>query len=101
MSVNNSYRSGSTVSFASSTTISSPTNYDVYDKFTEIYYQSDMKERFSLISTITEYINHPVYSHLLKTMDTVNAYYIIGYLKSQRLCSLYDILEKICIDYLD
>lgn len=89
--------SSSTISNASSVSIS-PTpslEMDVYDKFAEIYFSVDMKIRNVLLRHITNYITHPVYIHLLRTMDETNLHYVMGYLRSQRFVELYDILTVI------
>jgi hypothetical protein len=89
------HTSDSTLSFASSTTISSVPQDDIYDKFIDLYISSDIKERFALIKTINNKINHPAYSHLLKTMDYTNVHYIMGYLRSQHFGEMYTIIEQI------
>lgn len=86
--------SNSTISYASSQSIS-PLQLDVYDKFIDIYFNCHTKVQVILIKTISEYVRHPVYIHLLKTMDIKNADYIIGYLRSQRSIELYNILDRI------
>jgi hypothetical protein len=89
--------SSSTISNAPSVSIS-PTpslEMDVYDKFAEIYFSVDMKIRNVLLRHITNYITHPVYTHLLRTMDETNSQYVMGYLRSQRFIELYDILNLI------
>lgn len=89
--------SSSTISNASSVSIS-PTlslEMDVYDKFAEIYFSVDMKIRNVLVKRITDYITHPVYIHLLRTMDENNLQYVMGYLRSQRFGEMYDILNLI------
>jgi hypothetical protein len=89
--------SSSTISNASSVSIS-PTpslEIDVYDKFAEIYFSVDMKIRNVLLKRITDYVTHPVYIHLLRTMDETNLHYVMGYLRSQRFGEMYDILNII------
>jgi len=68
---------------------------DVYDKFTQIYFSVNMKIRNILLKRILAYNPHPVYTHLLKTMDESNSHYVMGYLQSQRSAELYDILNII------
>lgn len=85
--------SDSTLSFASSTTISSID--DIYDKFIELYFNSDIKQRFLLITSITNSIRHLSYIHMFKTMDLSNIHYVIGYLKSQRSSEMYNSIENI------
>ena len=89
--------SSSTISNTSSVSIS-PTpslEMDVYDKFAEIYFSVDIKIRNVLLKRITDYITHPVYTHLLRTMDETNLQYVMGYLRSQRFGELYNILNLI------
>ncbi len=68
---------------------------DCYDKFIDIYFNSHIKVQNMLIKTISDYVQHPVYSHLLNTMEYSNAHYIIGYLRSQKNYELYTIIENI------
>jgi hypothetical protein len=68
---------------------------DVYDKFAEIYFSVDMKIRNVLLKRITDYIPHPVYIHLLRTMDENNLQYVMGYIRSQRVVEMYNILNLI------
>ncbi len=80
---------------------SSPTNEriiynrDIFDDFIETFYTCDIKVQRVLLTTIINYVNHPAYAHLLKTMDKDNSGYIMGYLRSQRSYSLYTILDRI------
>jgi hypothetical protein len=87
----------STISNASSVSISPPPSLemDVYDKFAEIYFSVDMKIRNVLLKRITDYIPHPVYIHLLRTMDENNLQYVMGYIRSQRVVEMYNILNLI------
>jgi hypothetical protein len=89
--------SSSTISNASSVSISPPPSLemDVYDKFADIYFSVDMKIRNVLLKRITNYVTHPVYIHLLRTMDETNSQYVMGYLRSQRFGELYNILNLI------
>lgn len=90
--------SDSTISFTSLTTISSlPQDdiYDIYDKFIELFINSDIKQKFVLITNITNSIKHLSYIHILKTMDNNNVYHVIGYLKSQHSSEMYNALEYI------
>jgi hypothetical protein len=77
----------------------SPTSFkaekDIYDTFLDIYFSSELKVQSVLIQKITDYVGHPVYTHLLRTMDKDNAHHVIGYLKSQRSVELYFILDQI------
>jgi hypothetical protein len=89
----------STLSYSSSQSISPPRSpspvLDVYDKFINIYFSSDIKVQSILLKTITDYIIHPAYKHLLKTMDQDNAHHVMGYLRSQRSVEMYFILDYI------
>jgi len=73
----------------------SPIPIDIYDKFAEIYFSVDMKIRNVILKRITDYVTHPVYIHLLRTMDETNSQYVMGYLRSQRFGELYNILNLI------
>jgi hypothetical protein len=68
---------------------------DVYDLFLDIYFYADIKIRQVLLKRINDYVGHPVYKHLLDTMDKNNAHYVMGYLRSQKLGELYNILKYI------
>ncbi len=68
---------------------------DVYDKFSDIYFSCDMKVRSILLKTIIDFVGHPAYAHLLKTMDNENAHHVMGYLRSQRSVEMYIILDRI------
>jgi hypothetical protein len=70
-------------------------NKDVYDKFIDLYFSVDLKVQSVFIKLIENFVNHDVYTHLLKTMEKDNAYFIMGYLRSQRSIELYSILDKI------
>lgn len=69
---------------------------DVYERFMDIYFQQHPKVKMVLLKKITDYVAHPVYTHLLNTMDRDNAHHVVGYLRSQRCFELYSILENIC-----
>ncbi len=73
-------------------------NRDVFDDFIEVFYNSHIKVQNVLLETIINYIKHPAYAHLLRTMDKNNACYVIGYLRSQRSFELYTILERIMMN---
>jgi hypothetical protein len=86
-----------TNSNASSVSIS-PTpslEMDVYDKFSNIYFSCDIKVRSILLKTVIEFVQHPTYTHLLKTMDNENAHHVMGYLRSQHSVEMYYILDQI------
>lgn len=92
----------STLSTTSSVSVSSSCtneriiyNRDVFDDFIEMFYTQDIKVQGILIDTIINYVKHPAYTHLLKTMDRNNYHHVIGYLRSQRSYELYTILDKI------
>ena len=86
----------STISIASSQTIlPHPLEKDVYDRFIDIYFGCDITAQSILFKTVTDYVRHPVYTHLLKTMDSSNAHYVMGYIRSQRSAKMYFILDHI------
>jgi hypothetical protein len=68
---------------------------DVYDKFSDIYFSCDMKIRSLLLKKVIDYVRHPAYAHLLRTMDQDNAQHVMGYLRSQRSGEMYMILDQI------
>lgn len=68
---------------------------DVYEKFSNIYVSSTVKNRTVLIKHIIDSIYHPVYIHLLKTIDIYNCHYVLGYLRSQRSIELYNTLKSV------
>lgn len=68
---------------------------DVYDQFSEIYFNADIKIRNVLLTRIIDFVRHPAYSHLLRTMDQNNTHHVMGYLRSQRSVELYIILDQI------
>jgi hypothetical protein len=68
---------------------------DVYDRFIEIYFNCDLKVQSVLLKTIIDFVGHPAYTHLLKTMDKDNAYHVMGYLRSQRSIDMYMALDQI------
>jgi hypothetical protein len=78
----------------SPTTVSS-NEKDVYDKFLDIYFRSDLSTQKLILKTVTDFVGHPAYTHILNTMDKGNAYYVIGYLRSQRSIDMYFILDQI------
>lgn len=68
---------------------------DVYDKFSDIYFSCDMKVRSILLKKVIDYVGHPAYAHILRTMDPDNAQHVMGYLRSQRSVEMYMILDQI------
>jgi hypothetical protein len=94
----------SSVSMSSSSSSCSPSNEqiiynrDIFDDFIDVFYNCHIKVQNVLLETIINYIKHPAYAHLLRTMDKNNACYVIGYLRSQRSFELYTILEKIMMN---
>lgn len=68
---------------------------DVYDQFAEIYFSADIKVRNVLLTRVINFVGHPAYSHLLRTMDQSNAHHVMGYLRSQRSVEMYVILDQI------
>jgi hypothetical protein len=71
------------------------TKKDVYDKFINIYFNTDLKVQNVLLRKIFDFVGHPVYVHILKTMDKDNAHHVMGYLRSQRSAEMYIILDQI------
>ena len=71
------------------------TQNDVYDKFVDIYFAANIRVRNVLLKRIITYIGHPVYIHLLRTMNRENAHHVIGYLRSQRSAEMYFILDQV------
>ena len=96
------------ISMASSPSISptstktqsaSPTSFkaekDVYDRFIEVYFNCDLKVQSLLLKTIIDFVGHPAYAHILRTMDKDNAHHVMGYLRSQRSVDMYMALDQI------
>ena len=71
---------------------------DIYDQFAKIYFSVDVKVRNVLLTRVINFVGHPAYSHLLRTMDETNAHHVMGYLRSQRSVEMYIILEQITRD---
>jgi hypothetical protein len=87
--------SESSISLSSQT---SSTTKDIYDMFIDIYFQSDIKVRYVLLKKIIDHVGHPVYAHLLNTMDKENSHHVMGYLRSQKSFEMYNILLNIIIN---
>lgn len=85
----------STLSASPNSPVAFKASEDIYDKFIEIYFVQDLKVRTILRQKICNFVGHPAYSHLLRTMDENNAKYIMGYLRSQRSVEMYLILDQI------
>ena len=104
MSIPSVASSASMSSSSASMSSSSPSNEqiihnrDVFDDFIEVFYNSHIKVQNVLLETIINYIKHPAYAHLLRTMNKDNACYVIGYLRSQRSFELYTIIERIMMN---
>jgi hypothetical protein len=79
----------------STTSIVSGPQKDVYDTFIDIYFAADIRVRSVILKRVTTYVGHPVYTHLLRTMDQENCNHVMGYLRSQRCVEMYNILEQI------
>ena len=68
---------------------------DLYDRFVDYYFGSDPEVRPLILDRIINFVGHPAYAHLLRTMTKDNAYHVIGYLRSQQNIELYMILVEI------
>jgi hypothetical protein len=68
---------------------------DVYDRFVDYYFSSDTTVRPLILERVINFVGHPAYTHLLRTMDTFNAHHVMGYLRSQRNVEMYVILDQI------
>jgi hypothetical protein len=68
---------------------------DVYDRFAEYYFSSDIVVRPLILQRVINFVGHPAYAHLLRTMDKFNAHHVMGYLRSQRNVEMYIILDQI------
>lgn len=68
---------------------------DNLDKFIDYLLSSKPRIRFAVIQQFFEEVNHPVYHHILKTLDNENAQYVIGYLRSQRMNEVHLFVDKI------
>ncbi len=68
---------------------------DNLDRFVDHMLSSKPRIRFALIDQFSKEVNHPAYTHLLKTIDTENYLYVIGYLRSQRMVEVHKFVDKI------
>jgi hypothetical protein len=68
---------------------------DVYDHFVDYYFSTDIAVRSLILQRIINFVGHPAYAHLLRTMDKFNAHHVMGYLRSQRNVEMYIILDQI------
>lgn len=102
----NSSPSTSPTQFTSSMTTSTPQNKsnspppfvpdkDVYDRFIDVFFNCDLKVQNVILKTIIDFVGHPAYTHILKTMDKDNAHHVMGYLRSQRSVDMYMALDQI------
>jgi hypothetical protein len=89
----------SSPSISPKTQSASPTSFraekDVYDRFIDIYFNNDLKVQSLLLKTIIDFVGHPAYAHILRTMDKDNAHHVMGYLRSQRSVEMYLVLDQI------
>jgi hypothetical protein len=68
---------------------------DYYEQFLDVYFESSLKVRAVLIKRIFKTVTHRAYQHLFNTLDRENAYFVMGYLRSQKSIEVYRALEKI------
>jgi hypothetical protein len=68
---------------------------DCYDVFTEYFLLLSPKRRLLLIREMLSRFNHPHIPYVLKTMDSNNVYHVMGYLRSLKLCELYNVIYDI------
>ncbi len=68
---------------------------DNLDRFVDHMLSAKPRIRFALIEQFSKEVNHPAYTHLLKTMDIENYVYVIGYLRSQRMVEMHNFVDKI------
>lgn len=88
----------SSVSSSSSKTSSkhsAKVTFDNLDKFANYLLESKPKIRFAIITQFSEYVKHPIYTHLLKTLDSDNSPYVIGYLRSQKMYEMHVFIDNI------
>ncbi len=69
--------------------------FDNIDKFINYLLSSKPRVRFAVITEFEQQVNHPVYTHLLKTLDSDNAQYIIGYLRSQKMYEMHRFIDNV------
>lgn len=78
---------------------SSPTMFisppDNLDQFVDYLLSSKPRIRFAVIQQFATEVKHPVYHHLLKTLDNENAQYVVGYLRSQKMVEVHSFVDKI------
>lgn len=87
----------SSTSSKTSSKHSAKVTFDNLDKFINYLLASKPKIRFAIITQFSEQVNHPVYTHLLKTLDNDNASYIIGYLRSQKMYEMHVFVDNIML----
>lgn len=78
----------------SSSKSSAHITFDNIDKFINYLLSSKPRVRFAIINEFSEQVKHPVYTHLLKTLDIDNAQYIIGYLRSQKMYEMHQFIDN-------
>ena len=78
----------------SSSKSSAHVTFDNIDKFINYLLSSKPRVRFAVITEFEQQVNHPVYTHLLKTLDSDNAQYIIGYLRSQKMYEMHRFIDN-------
>ena len=72
---------------------------DVYDAFVNIILSSRPKIRSIVLETIRKHITHPAYIHLMHTLDSTNARYIAGYLRTTPHKELNEVIKQIVLLY--
>jgi hypothetical protein len=84
----------SSVTSSNSSKSSARVTFDNIDKFINYLLSSKPRIRFAHITEFEQQVNHPVYTHLLKTLDSDNAQYIIGYLRSQKMYEMHRFIDN-------
>lgn len=84
----------SSVTSSNSSKSSARVTFDNIDKFINYLLSSKPRIRFAHITEFEQQVNHPVYTHLLKTLDSDNAQYIIGYLRSQKMYEMHGFIDN-------
>ena len=85
----------SSVTSSNSSKSSARVTFDNIDKFINHLLSSKPRIRFAVITEFEQQVNHPVYTHLLKTLDSDNAQYIIGYLRSQKMYEMHRFIDNV------
>ncbi len=68
---------------------------DCFDLFADYFLSLSPRKRIALISQVNSKFIHPHIPYVLKTMDSINVYNVMAYLRSLKFVELYNIIEEI------